>query len=159
MTLHRRAQLIAIDLFFAFIIISILLVAIFLTWNQYLVRLDERVQYSNMAIKAMQLADTFVKSPGYPLEWNSSNVEVIGLAIDDRQISTEKMNNFTNMTESSIKDIMKIENYDFYFTLKAFDGSINITHGSNITGKQSVAIRRYVIYENKSSELLFALWE
>lgn len=155
----KKAQVVIADLFMALIIFAILLVAIVGTWNHYLVRADERIVYGDMTIKAMQLADTLVKSPGYPDIWDESSVDIIGLAVDDRELSTDKMHNFTNMSEAAIKEKMKIKNYDFYFSLKTIDGSINITHGSNISGTQAATIRRYVIYENKTAELLFTLWQ
>lgn len=157
--LKRKSQTVSIDLFMAVFVFIILLILIISSWNIYQVKIVERMAYEDIMVNAFQIADLLVKSRGYPLEWNSTNVEVIGLAASDRIISSEKLNSFFNISYSSSKELLNIERYDFYFQVKHINGTAADSYGLESNGTYSVSAKRYVLYENEKAIIDFKLWK
>lgn len=154
---RSKAQIALTDLFVALFIFSILIIFITLTWNRYNLRLTGGLETEEMMIKAFQVTDVLVESSGSPSDWNSTNVETIGLASHDRILSTTKVNKFINLPLNQTKTIFKIKTYDFYFSLTPIGGEI-ITYGNIPAGKKHIVAKRYVIYENGPAILQFTLW-
>jgi hypothetical protein len=99
-----------------------------LNWNKYNLRFDERLEYEDMVTLALQISNGLVRTPGYPVNWNSTNVKIIGLAKEDRVLSTEKLSNFVSLTSNQMKTALNIPLYNFYFALLSLNSStINLT--------------------------------
>lgn len=154
----NKGQVNALDFFIAISIISILLVSIMLTWNHYETRISSLIVYNDLLTNAIQASDQLVKSPGNPTNWNSSNVNFIGLIDNDREISSIKLNNFVSLSESEVKEAMKIP-HNFYFEIKNDVEVINFTGTPPSGDVTTVKIQRYVYYENEKAKIELTLWE
>jgi hypothetical protein len=128
-------------------------------WNSYSQKISEKTEYNNMLMKSFQVSDILVKSAGYPLDWNSGNVKVIGLASGDRNLSMNKTNMFINLSINKTKSIFQTERYNFYFSLKRINGTNITSYGNYPSGKKIVNIRRYVLYNNESAVFDFSIWK
>lgn len=151
-----KGQVAITDMFIALFIFVILIVFIASIWNQYNLKLDDTIVYEDMITKTFQISDVLIKSPGYPKIWNSTNVEVIGLAENDRMLSNEKVGNLTNMTIDKIKENFHLGPYKFNFTLKTVNGNEIASKGEPLDGL-IVNIKRYVIYEDEEAVMELAL--
>jgi len=155
-----KAQIAVTDLFIALFIFMVVIISIFVAWNMYINRLEQRIEYSNILSNAVQITDTLVKSPGKPVNWELSNAtaEIIGLASSDRNLSERKVNAFTTLNYNTTKDLLNIKRYGFKFTLMNVNNSALIEYGLNSTGNNTVSIRRIVWYGNSTAFMDFALW-
>lgn len=159
---HKRAQLAVTDLFIALFVATILIVIIIFTWNRYTVILEENVDYEEMQIIAFQISDLLVKSKGEPEDWENdpNNVDVIGLASSDRELSPMKVEAFINLSYNITLKSLGAELYDYYFQLKHINGTKMAEHGVIFPPNSSVVnVPRLVIYENEEAIVEFAVWK
>lgn len=156
---RKKGQINSIDAFFALAIFSILLILVVINMNNYSQKLNEKIEYDNMMTKAFQISELLVKDRGVPTNWNTNNVQIIGLAAEDRMLSEEKINYMKNLSINEAKSIFKIYDSNFYLSLKNVNGSSITDYGSPFTGKKAVNIKRYVLYKNASAILEFSVWK
>ncbi len=121
----KKSQIAVTDLFIALFMATITIIIIMFAWNRYTIILNEESDYRELEIIAFQTADLLVKSDGKPQNWenNPLNVEVIGLATEDRNLSLEKVYAFVNLSYNFTLRSLGLELYDFYFQLKGFNGT------------------------------------
>lgn len=150
-----KAQAVVTDLFIAFFLFIAILSATIYTWNLYITRLNENRENSEMLIKAFQATEGLIKTEGIPGNWNLNNVNLSGLGAN-RILSTEKINLFMNLPEDKIKNIFRIQLYNFNFTLKDKNGNILKNRGS-LTGQKFINVKRYVLYQNAPAILEFKI--
>ncbi len=155
----KRSQAASTDLFMAVFVFIILITAIISCWNLYNKQINERLIYEYMIVNAFQVSDLLVKSRGTPLEWNSTNVDTVGLAVNDRHISSQKLSSFNNITYDTLKNLFNIERYEFYFQINYPNRTMRDSYGGEFNGTYSVNIRRHVMYENEKTTIDFKLWK
>ena len=154
-SLHKKAQMSMVDLFMAISIFIILISAIALLWYNYKVKLAGDFAYEDLQVKAFQVSDLLVKSPGNPSKWedNISSLGVIGLAESDRVLSKEKVEAFENISHSLGVKTLNLGEYNYYFELDSANG------GLHPNGDIIFIIKRYVIYEEQEKVFEFTLWK
>lgn len=163
----KRGQAVVTDLFIAIAVFIVLITITTIIWDLYTIRLKMRQEFEDMVIKSIQISDQLVKSSGYPLDWefkifsDPDYIKIIGLAYDDRKLSTEKINAFrTNITDQKVKDLFNIGLYNYYFTIKEKNGSILLAKGNNPVGSfNTVNLARIIVYKNEPRIMEFALWK
>lgn len=157
---NKKSQIFTIDLIAAMFIFIVLLTAIMLMWNRYIVIADDHIEYDEAQIIGYQISDVMIKSQGKPSNWeeNSSKALIIGLANSDRRLSSSKVNAFLNMSYNDSKKALNIPYYDFSFQIKDLLGN-NLTsfYGNNEEGDFTINLRRYVFYENEKAIMEFKL--
>lgn len=118
-----KAQIAITDLFIALFIATLLIISIISVWNRYTVLAEDNVNYNDLQISAFQTANILVKSKGKPSNWEEDpdNVEMIGLASSDRNLSRDKTNAFINLPYSTLSKLLGLELYDFYFAIMSLD--------------------------------------
>ena len=159
---YKKSQLAVTDLFLALFIATILIVTIIFAWNRYIVILGDNVDYEEMQIIAFQVSDLLVKSKGEPEDWenNPDNVDVIGLASSDRELSTEKVDAFVNLPYNITSKSLGVELYSHYFQLKHINGTKMAEQGVIFPKNRSVVnVQRLVVYENEEAIVEFAVWK
>ena len=129
-------------------------------WNNYNSKLYRNLDSDIMETKAFQISNVLVKSKGSPEDWNSDNVQVIGLAESDRILSTEKVSLLLSLPTNKTKKLLQTHNFNFSFMLKNADEEIILSYGENSSNqKRSISIRRYVTYNNENAIAEFNMWE
>lgn len=156
----KKSQIAVTDLFIALFMATIIIIIIMFAWNRYTIILNEESDYRELEIIAFQTADLLVKSNGEPQNWENSplNVEVIGLATEDRNLSLEKVDAFVNLSYNFTLRSLGLELYDFYFQLKDFNGT-RLAEQGKTPENFVVNIQRLVLYENEKAIVEFALWK
>lgn len=157
----RKAQLASIDLFIAITVFLLLSAATIYTWNLYNKRLNENLNYEEMQLIVLRITDLLVKNPGYPPGWeeNPVNLEVIGLAQDDRILSQDKVTAFVNLDYIVSKEKFNIESYDYKFRLRDLSNNTQEESGQDFTGDSSIVIERYVLLNDEKRIMEFTLWK
>lgn len=157
---NKKAQIVTTDLFIAVVIFTILMSIIVVSWGRYTTKLDDKLNYEEMQIRAFQISNLLVKSNGNPSNWeNGGNIESLGLAARDRILSSSKVDAFVNLSYGNITKLLGIRNYDFYFKLKDSENNSLALKGNIPSGDFAVSLRRYVIYENEDAVMEFTLWK
>ena len=161
-----KGQAAVTDLFIAISVFIILITITTLTWNLYNIRLQNRFDYDDMMIKTFQVTEALVKSGGVPPDWEAqgdfSNLQVIGLSHNERFLSEAKVQKFANTVElddTTLKDTLKINLYEYYFVLRHLNGTIIHSRGSFPSGNFAVNLARLVIYQDQPTILEFATWK
>ena len=156
----RKAQIASIDLFVALTIWAVLLLLIVLSWNLNNNDIIERLEFDSMASRAFQISDTLIKDRGFPSNWNSGNVSIIGFAAEDRILSQEKVSAFTNLSYNASREIFKAYGENFYFALRNLTGENITSSGMQPAGsRRAVSVMRYVLYNNETAVMEFTLWK
>lgn len=173
--LLRKSQLGMTDFFVALSIFFLVFGMVVFTWNWYTMEIMEKVEYRDMQIKAFEVTELLLKTPGSPSAWetlpSSDNIETLGIAKEPNIISRKKVkalidSNF--LTDVRMKELLNIEIYNFSLKITEEDGSQKYEGGALIERghqysekKDTVIIKRPVLYENRedSAILEFALWE
>ena len=150
-----KAQAAVIDLFIALFLFMIMLSTTIYTWNLYITRLNEDRENTEIIMKAFQATEALVKNEGIPANWNLTNVNLAGLGID-RILFSDKVDLFFNLSEDKIKDIFKIQLYDFNITLKYINGT-KIKEKNNLEGEKYNNVKRYALYKNEPAILEFKI--
>jgi hypothetical protein len=162
-----RGQAGITDLFVAIAIFIVLVTITTLTWDLYNARLESSIDYDTMVIKAYYIADTFVKSPGYPVNWESySNPELttstIGLASSDRVLADAKVGTFASLSTTqydAVRTVLRLSLYDYYFVLRDTNNTVIYSAGKIPQGKFAVNLARLAVYQNKPVIMEFAVWK
>ena len=165
--MKNKSQVGIIDLLIATSIILILLTLIMISWVTYTNKQTQNIAYDTMQIKAFQIADLLVNSPGSPSAWenyqNIIEINVTGLATQSKNLSETKVNSFKNLTDNSYdttKSLLNIRSYEFYLELKTLSDLTLITIGlAPDSEKNSVTIKRNVLYKNDKAILEITLWK
>lgn len=89
--------------------------AVFLfSWNT--VVMNQQTSPAGPMQDSARYTTTFlVSTPGYPEDWNSSNVEIPGFASDDNFLQVEKIQEFSNISYERQRELMTAENFRLVF--------------------------------------------
>jgi hypothetical protein len=157
----KRAQMAITDLFIALFAFTILIVVIVFAWNRYALILGENSDYEEMKIIAFQTADLLVKSGGEPEDWEEypDNVDIIGLASSDRNLSTDKVYALiNNISYSNASRSLGVAYYNFSLQINHINGTRLEEYRQIPANRSVINVQRLVHYGNEKAVLQFALW-
>ncbi len=161
--MFRKSQVAVTDLLISLVIFLLLIIALVSFWNTYSKRLGQDMDYRALELKAFQITDILTKNPGIPLTWENdpSSVLVLGLQQKDGILSKNKVSAFLSLNESSTKELLNIEAYNYYTELRALNNTplTNSSGTSPNNPKQIITIKRFLIYEDQKAILAFTLWD
>ena len=152
--------------FVASLVIFVLMFAVVLfTWHQTLYQTQQEIMLSKMQTLVYEISDSLIRMPGFPENWNQTNVEILGFAEEENILNTTKIGMFLSMDNDTIKSVLGIENYDFFFEILYPNGSVGEINGTPVIKGNSpvnaavlVSIERYVMFGNTPAKMRFILW-
>jgi hypothetical protein len=158
--MSKKSQLAMGDFIVALVIATLMLMVIMFTWNRYTIVLDENTRFRNMESTALQAADLLVKSPGSPIDWETdiSDIQIIGLAVTNRNISLNKLNSFANINYNRSLKLLGLELYNFDFSFSYANGTTISQHGKSTNGT-IININRIVRFQNEDATLKISVWK
>jgi len=160
LTRNKKGQAVIIDLFIALSILTIVFITVILLFNFYSIRLQKEVFREELRDKAFVLTELLL-SQGKPVDWDSSNVEIIGLTRYDRHITKERFDELkNNIPYTDAKSLFGLGGIDFYLRLIEVDGVFIGEYGNDedLSGKEVIALRRIVFYENVATKMEIRVW-
>lgn len=146
-----KAQIASLDVFIALSLFVFILATFFSVYNYVGEKNLSDLEYKEMAAQALAISDGLVKTSGNPSNWDRNDVEVFGLASEDRVISRQKAEEFCAVSESEAAVILGV-NYFFYFNVG------NVSCGRVPSGSKIAVVKRDVYFEGQNSRLEFTLW-
>lgn len=165
--MYEKGQVFSLDAVMSIVIFMFLILILISSWYFYILRLDDNVKDDDLQFKTFQVSELLMKKIGYPSNWDNTNVQILGLVSNPRIISATKLQEFVEMSESDIKERLNIENFNFYFSLKDYNGAMFVV-GSDFSevgtkpgiGAENVfTLRRIGIYGGEEVVLEFVLWK
>ena len=147
-----------------FIIASVIFLMIIIMLNTYTSNTYEKIEGQENMIyyeNLLSTTDTMLLYQGYPENWDSSNVEVIGLAGRPNHINKTKMERMINdLTNEEIKKLLHIEDKSFNITIQNKTDTLYTKGESDWRDADEVYVvnRRALMNEN-DIRLRFLIWE
>ncbi len=142
--INRRAQVFSGEFLLAYFIFMVVLILCVLLWYNTTRDLTEAESYRIMEERSVDAAEQLVKTSGIPGNWNTSNIESVGLVNESRILSSEKIVGFVTLFDNSQYDglcndislsnymcnryLLGLGGYDFYYLITNLNGS-NLTIG------------------------------
>ena len=126
-------------------------------------------EVQNVRIEAQAISN-FLMSEGYPENWNSTNVQRIGIVDQNFRLNEAKLNELALMEYSTTRGILDTK-YDYYLYFLEKNGeAANITAygkpGINSTNieeienpKKIVSLSRFVFYDRKIIRMVLNVWD
>lgn len=112
--LKRKGQIFTSDFSASIFIFFIIVSVAFMSWNMAVNKVNEFDDYGLMQEKSQHVSDILIRTPGYPLDWNSTSVGIIGLSTQDQHVlDPHKLSELKLMDYDSMKSGLGISRYDF----------------------------------------------
>jgi len=110
----------------------------------------------NESLEGEVLLETFLKNRGSPENWDSSDVEKIGLASSPNILDKRKVEELMKMEYKDVKEILEIKG-DFRIVLDS--ESYKFTYGKEIPPRKSVKkFERPIIMDNELGKFYLYYW-
>ena len=167
MSMQHKGQIVTTDFLAATVIISLLLAFIFISWNQTVNESRDVENRKEITISAISLSDSLLKSKGDPDNWESGGKinNTLGLVIDDHVLDPNKLKAFAMLNQTSLKNLLGIQNYNFYFKVSDRNKIVNVDNtkietGSHPNQSSSIVInsQRIALLNNMPVYLDFVVW-
>jgi len=155
-----RGQIVTTDLILALVIAVMIMVAINSQWGAML-KNNDASEAKIAAEKAAYLSSFFlIDGPGYPQNWNVSNVTIIGLAKDLNVIDQRKFIELMKIDNYTLPGMLGIPEFKVFINLtKTDDRTINSTGLRPVLPNTSAVILSYVSFNNTLSRLYVTVWK
>ncbi|MFB6088389.1 MAG: hypothetical protein ABEK36_01270 [Candidatus Aenigmatarchaeota archaeon] len=108
----------------------------------------------------MSVTDTLMLSEGYPQNWNSSNVQVIGLASTPNNLNKTKVQRFLGLDYEKVKSGLGFGNKEFYFEMRNKTGIIGSVGNKDYNNSKTInTVNREGLMDGKKIKLSIIVWD
>ncbi len=148
----RKGQFFSYDAIVAGLMFILLLTLLYTYWNS--LRSTISVRIDDVTRIAMD-ASNLLMTPGFPINWDSSNYNQIGLTSSYNSICIEqtKINSLNEIPYETIKQKLAIAPYDFY--LQIGDEEVGFPPDNALS---KVTINRPILLNDKLVNLSLTVW-
>jgi len=157
--MKRKAQAWSLDFITSMAIFLLVLVTLYFVWNYVNVQNMEQKTLDEIETTALAVSDSLIRTGGLPEDWNTTNVNIIGLAQEENVLDPEKVSYFLSMGSSNYnltKNILTGK-YDFFFSMTDLNGTSYGTIGSVPADRTVVPVERYCSYKGRIVKVELAL--
>ncbi len=107
----RKAQTFMPDYLASIVVFGLILTVFLASWNSVLDDQTEFEEEDEMRFQGTYTATFLISTPGYPENWNSSNVLIPGFAEPDHVLQAEKLEEFHDIGYDRQSRLLKAEEY------------------------------------------------
>jgi hypothetical protein len=158
--LNKQGQISSIDLLIAILLFALIFFSLRGAW---LDTIDSALKDSDafeMQVLSSEAMDSLIKTPGFPTNWNSTNVELIGLAEKENVLNEKKVLAFEAISYETAKTKLGLGKYDFSFDINSINPSNNITIGQVVDSNSIIiSIKRVVTYKGGEASVTFKVFK
>ena len=157
-----KGQVWSTDFALSAVIFFMALSTMVFVWNYTNTQAQESLAASELEGAALTASDFLARNPGYPIGWNASNVQVIGLASSENVLDMSKVGTFINMSYQKAKSILSLGEYEFYFQLLYLNNTPldGLSFGLQPSGAGIIApVERLVLYDSMPVRMRLTVWE
>ncbi len=163
---RMKAQLWSMDLAASAIVFMLIFVMLAFAWYYVSEQSGQAADFSEMESRALSITDILVRSPGYPENWNESNVSSIGLADRENVLDPAKVTGFLNLDYNASRVLFGLRGEDYYFSVTYLNDSVVLYNGTSITKGRFpdshsiiVPVSRSVLFAGTLAKLNFILYK
>ncbi|NIO23056.1 MAG: hypothetical protein GTN38_03465 [Candidatus Aenigmarchaeota archaeon] len=155
----KKGQVWSLDFVTSLVIFTLVLIPLLFVWNYVNIQNMEQRTFDEIETLALSISDSLIRTKGVPENWNSSNVNVIGLAEGENVLSIPKVSEFLYMgnNEYDLTKNILVGRYDFFFSITDLNGTVYGTAGSKPADRTIVPVERYCLYNNRVVKIELAL--
>ena len=155
----KHAQIAITDLVFGIVIFLFLLTTFLIVYTRLNNRLNDAILFNDLELSTIHTADLLTKHPGSPADWEThpNDLQVLGLARDDRVLSPAKIQALANLSSNTTLSILNVKRYNLYLLIRT--STQGLLELGQPPAKRTVHIQRIVQYENAPATLDVALSE
>lgn len=152
----RRGQVFSTDLILSAFIFVVILNVSYLMWTETHEQQNVLTPEKIMQQEASFIASFLVRTPGYPDDWASGTVEILGLAQPDHVIQDAKLDELDTMTEAQIQDAMGISGTSFLINITNTSRTMHVVGrdliwGTPPTNADSIAFEERSVIVNATN--------
>jgi len=159
-----KAQLWSMDLAVSAIIFIAMIGIFFFTLNNFSADASKQNELLLMQELSLEATESLIRTQGLPQDWNSGNVQVIGLAEKENVLDEGKVLEFIQYVNyEQSKTLLGIGNYDYNITIQHLNRTIMTLQGQELQmgsgcadAKDILTVERYVLL-NVPAKLKFIL--
>lgn len=164
---RMRGQIWSLDFASSIVIFVIMVAIVFFAWGYAVQNSTDQVDINVIENEVLTISDSLIRVAGIPADWNESTVRVIGLAEDENVLNATKVVQFVSMDYGSVKTLLAIRQYEFYFEVSYLNDTVMeiggkaLTAGVHPADQESrivVPVERYVMLNAKISKMKFYMW-
>lgn len=152
-----KGQIWSIDFAASLTIFVLVLSSLFMVWNFLSVQAQEQKALEKIELLALEVSDSILRTPGIPEDWNSSNVDIIGLSYSDHIIDPSKLINLNSTPYDQARLLMTM-GYDFYLKIEDLNGTVYLEKGYIDQNRTVVPVERYANYNDRIVKVRMVLW-
>lgn len=143
--MYKKGQIFSTDAIFALITFSVVVIMSFSLINTQISKSVNIELQNQMNEKAFEIADFLVRTPGYPDNWTSSNVKLVGLASPDHVLQIAKLSQLNNISYTDLGTDLKARPYNFLINISS--SGYNYSKGLvwNSSASKIVVVERSVL--------------
>ena len=165
----KKGQFNFIDFIMGLVIFAIL-ITLFFRYSSNITKEQEGI--TGLAVEGRTISNDLL-SEGFPSNWNSSNVVIIGITNNNNQINETKLQNLINISYQQTRTLFRTKYQYYLHFLDSYNSVIKITptqegigypgvDSSNIEDvntKKLIKLERIVFFRNQMAKLVLYLWE
>jgi len=167
----RSGQLFSSDIAVATMVFIFCLSLAFLAWNTQTEQINRSERLRELQKTVASTVESLIRSPGVPEDWDTNwDVEVPGLATEDRFINSTKASAFIDMMNATYYDdyrhVMGLGEYRFYMEVANLSGSVVTVDGKDFVAgeeptdyEESLSVMRTAIYDGEFVRVNFIIWK
>lgn len=160
-SMSEKGQALMVDFAAGFLLFILAWVFLTANFQNTFVDLVSKSERNEMQLNATNIAEQLLSSKGYPENWNElpiNDVNSIGLIINDREISEEKLLAFSNIADyESLKEKVGLFRYDIYFEFQGVDSA---TAGLEPIGKATkIVMERVATYKGEQANAKITIYK
>lgn len=154
------------DYLASLLIFGILLTIFLSSWNSVLSDQTEFQKEDQLRRQGSYTTTFLVTTPGYPEDWNSSNVEIPGFAEPDNVLQAEKLEEFRSLSYQKQKVLLQAP--DFYMTVENETSVLELNgaeleYGQDYSGAGTVFpftrnVRVNLSGQMRTAQLRYVVW-
>lgn len=172
--MKRRGQAFSSEFLLAYFVFMIVLSMALYAWTLSTKKIIENERLLDMESQAIDASEQLIRTPGYPLDWNKTSVESIGLASESRVLDWTRVSYFIDLMTTSTDDLCTISDssnyecnryllglgvYDFHFNLLYTNGtSIASTGKEPVNETHRIGVERTAILNNSIVNTVLTVW-
>lgn len=133
---YKKAQISGLDLILAIMLFSMAIILFSILWG--VVQYNAKTS-ADADVIAIQVANRLLDSPGQPSNWNSTNVQLIGLSSERGVMDESKFKNLLALLAQpggydEVRQLLGLGPYQFYINMTFPDGSPVLINGHPAQG-------------------------
>ena len=157
----HRGQIVTVDFIFALSIAVALMLAMNIQWTVLNGNIENYENSVPIEMAAQQASMYLVNGRGYPADWNSTNVQLLGLVDDQLNVVEQyKLDELMKIANSSLGQLLGVPGYNVFINITTVTGETRASTGLRPENYSVYSqAMNYVGYDRMLTKLYVVLWK